>query len=214
VDNDILFFADISVDAIELDGFPVAAVHDIAEVGGITDAAFLKNCDANHRSRHYFNSGFMLYDSDKWMEASLRAGYMAHLDSHQHYCEYKNPCATNDQCVFNRLFENNWKRLPLDYNFQACAKFTDRWNSASVKHYQGMPKFIPMRPWRLDRRDVRLIRKIRRLLGYRDFGLPYLGISYFLNTIRNHAKINRVESAISAVECLSPQAGSVHGSAV
>ncbi len=51
---------------INLEGLPVGAVYDIAETGCLTDPDFVKNCRQKKRSPHYFNSGFMLFDSSKW----------------------------------------------------------------------------------------------------------------------------------------------------
>jgi lipopolysaccharide biosynthesis glycosyltransferase len=204
VDHDVLFFEPIFLEKIDLEGLPIGAVYDIAVSGGITDADFVENCQKNHRSPHYFNAGLMLFDCSKWNRTS-RGKYMQLLGEHQVNCDYMKKCLQNDQCIVNRLFENNWRRLPLTFNMQACAKFTDKWAHASVRHYQGVSKFLPIRPWRNDGRDNRLIRRIRKALGYNDRWHFPLGILFTLNARRNMPKAERTNKAIADVELMFSQ---------
>jgi lipopolysaccharide biosynthesis glycosyltransferase len=195
VDCDVLFCEQIFLEKVNLEGFPIGAVYDIAVSSGMTDADFMQNCRKNNRSPHFFNSGFMLFDCSKW-DRNSKEKYIQLLNKHQVSCDYRKKCQPNDQCIINLLFENNWKRLPLDFNMQGCAKFTDRWAHASVRHYQGASKFLPVRPWRNDSRDIRLIRRIRKALGYKDpWHLP-LGILFKLNRRRNilQADVERMSS--------------------
>jgi len=202
VDHDILFFENIFLEQINLKGLPIGAVYDIADIGGLTDPDFLQNCRQNNRSAHYFNSGFMLFDCSQWNH-ELKGKYLQLSKEHRLNCDYKRKCISNDQCSFNRLFENNWKRLPLNFNMQACTKFTPRWARASVRHYQGPSKFLPIRPWRNDARDFRLIRRIRKALGDNDLWYPPLNILFGLNAIRRKAWVKRANENMALAELMS-----------
>jgi lipopolysaccharide biosynthesis glycosyltransferase len=200
IDHDILLFEDLFLEKINLEEHPVGAVYDIAEISGITNPSFALHCLQNNRSTHYFNAGFMLFDGSKW-DPELKGRYFQLLNWHQANCDYKKNCKSNDQCVFNLLFEKNWKRLPLNFNMQGCAKFTDKWAHAPVRHYQGASKFLPVRPWRNDTRDINLIRRVRKVLGYNDpFHLPSFNILFGLNRIRNKPRIVRAEKAMAFAE--------------
>jgi lipopolysaccharide biosynthesis glycosyltransferase len=202
VDNDILFFDEIFLERIDLEGLPVGAVYDIAETGCLTNPDFIKDCRRNNRSPHYFNSGFMLFDSSKWSH-EFKDIFLQFSLEHKLKCDYKQNCTLNDQCSFNRLFENNWKRLPLNFNVQACAKFTGRWDRALVRHYQGPSKFIPVRPWRNDARDMRLIKGIRLALGYKDRSYPPSNILFGLNAFKRRAWIEKVNEGLELLELMA-----------
>jgi lipopolysaccharide biosynthesis glycosyltransferase len=202
VDYDILFFEEILLEKINLEGYPVAAVYDIAETGCLTNPLFIENCRQNSRSPHYFNSGLMLFDSSKWNH-KLKDRFLQLSLEHRLHCDYKSNCRLNDQCSFNRLFENNWKRLPLNFNVQGCAKFTGRWDRAPVRHYQGPRKFLPVRPWRNDARDMRLIKGIRKALGYHDLWYPPSSILFGLNGFNRRAWVKKVNKAMRILELMS-----------
>jgi lipopolysaccharide biosynthesis glycosyltransferase len=202
VDNDLLFFEEIFLEKINLEGLPVGAVYDIAETGCLTNPDFIKNCRQKNRSPHYFNSGLMLFDCSKW-NPELKGKFLQFSIEHKSNCDYRNGCNLNDQCSFNRLFENNWKRLPLNFNVQGCAKFSGRWDRAPVRHYQGPRKFLPVRPWRNDARDMRLIKGIRVALGYHDFWYPPSSILFGLNAFKRRAWVRKVNKAIGIVELMS-----------
>jgi lipopolysaccharide biosynthesis glycosyltransferase len=204
VDHDILFFEEVFLEKVSLEDFPVGAVYDLAEISGLANRGFAQNCRQNNRSAHYFNSGLMLFDCSKW-HRELEHRYLQLLEEHSLKCDYKTFCTTIDQCVFNRLFENNWKRLTLNFNMQACAIFTGKWAHASVRHYQGKKKFLPIQPWRNDSRDLRLIKRVRTALGYHDFFYPPFNILYGLNAIRKKANIERANKAITLAELMSSE---------
>jgi hypothetical protein len=83
---------------------------------------------------------------------------------------------------------------------QACAKFTDRWKDAAVRHYQGDNKFLPARPWRTDSREIFLMRRVREALGYSDpWRLP-LSMIFRLNRLRNRRNAERTDKAIAHLE--------------
>ena len=204
VDHDILFFEEIFLEKINLEGFPVGAVYDIAETGCLTNPDFIKDCQRKKRSPHYFNSGFMLFDASKWNH-EFTAEFLQFAMDHKISCDYKQNCNLNDQCSFNRLFENNWKRLPLNFNVQGCAKFTGRWKRAPVRHYQGPRKFLPLRPWRNDARDVRVVKSIRKALGFKDRSYLSSRLLFGLNTFKRRAWIEKVDKAMDVAELMACQ---------
>jgi lipopolysaccharide biosynthesis glycosyltransferase len=204
VDHDILFFEEVFLEEVDLEGFPVGAVYDLAEISGLANPSFAQNCHNNNRSAHYFNTGLMLFDCSQW-DRELEYRYLQLLEAHSLKCDYKTNCTTIDQCAFNRLFENNWKRLSLNFNMQACAIFTGGWAHASVRHYQGKKKFLPIQPWRNDSRDLRLIKRVRTALGYHDFLYPPCNIMYGLNAIRKKGNIERANIAITLAELMSSE---------
>ncbi len=212
MDGDILVFRDLALDDVSLDGNIVGAVYDIAECGGMTDPQFHINCATSGRSPHYFNAGLMLADCALWRTTSgLRAQYYALLDAHAESCDYYADCVTSDQCVFNRIFERGWKRLPLGFNTQGCALFTEHWDYASVRHYVGPRKFLPVRRWRTDARDLDLLKRVRSSLQLPRLHGAGSGIAYELNRLRNHRLVHAANEAIARVEMMAAQAMQ-HGS--
>lgn len=115
----------------DFDGFSIAAVED----------AFEKNT---------FNSGVMLIDVDAWRREGVTEKLLQ-LTNEFHESSY------GDQGILNRLFQNNWKKLPQKYNFMvgmdtvARIYGIDSWYTESIKveneakiiHYTGR------KPWYL-----------------------------------------------------------------
>ncbi|CAN5301185.1 hypothetical protein BH11PSE2_BH11PSE2_02900 [soil metagenome] len=159
-DTDILHFDALPLSTEDFAGRPVAAVYDIAESTGLTDPAFTENCRRGGVSPRYFNAGLMYFDTTACDMAALEARYRVLAADHQTSCPYKAGCTTNDQCSFNRLFEDAWHALPVTWNVQACARFTPAWAKAAARHYTGPKKFLPIRPWRNDARDRRYLARL------------------------------------------------------
>jgi hypothetical protein len=84
---------------------------------------------------------------------------------------------------------------------QAGAKFTQNWKTASVRHYCGPRKFIPLAPLRSDRRDVEYLNMIHEILG-RPTSKLSLGYEFlhFLNSIRNFRNSSPMRNFIIAYE--------------
>lgn len=204
LDGDVLVFRDLALDQIAMDGHPIAAVHDIAECGGITDPAFHANCARTGRSPNYFNAGVMVVDCRDWRAVpGLRNRYHALLRAHAEACDYKAACTTSEQCAFNILFERNWKRLPVTFNLQSCAMFSERWDAAAVRHYVGSRKFLPARPWRTDARDRAMLNRVRAELGLPSVGRPGFAAAYALNRLRNRAMVRSVTAALAEIEVMA-----------
>jgi lipopolysaccharide biosynthesis glycosyltransferase len=187
LDNDVLIFRDLEIERLPFGPMPVAAVTDI----DFTDTGAQRHHDwGNPRSRgadtgNYFNSGVMIFDSRNWHDDFL-ADYARALDGHEHGCPYKVDCTSTDQCALNVAFENQWLKLSATYNMQGSAKFTKNWDSATIRHYSGPKKYVPLSPFRNDGRDVRFLNRIFRLLGRptSKWALIYQ-LLYSLNCIRN-----------------------------
>lgn len=115
----------------DFDGFPIVAVED--------DLA-----------KNTFNSGVMLIDVDAWRREGITEKLLQ-LTNEFHESSY------GDQGILNRLFKNNWKRLPQKYNFMVGMDTVarnygiDSWyteslkveNEAKIIHYTGN------KPWYL-----------------------------------------------------------------
>ena len=115
----------------DFDGFPIAAVED--------DLA-----------KNTFNSGVMLIDVESWRREGITEKLLQ-LTNEFHESSY------GDQGILNRLFKNNWKRLPQKYNFMVGMDTVarnygiDSWyteslkveNEAKIIHYTGN------KPWYL-----------------------------------------------------------------
>ena len=115
----------------DFDGFSIAAVED----------EFEKNT---------FNSGVMLIDVDAWRREGVTEKLLQ-LTNEFHESSY------GDQGILNRLFQNNWKKLPQKYNFMVGMDTVarnygiDSWYTESIKveneakiiHYTGN------KPWYL-----------------------------------------------------------------
>ena len=115
----------------DFDGFSIAAVED----------EFEKNT---------FNAGVMLIDVDAWRREGVTEKLLQ-LTNEFHESSY------GDQGILNRLFQNNWKKLPQKYNFMVGMDTVarnygiDSWYTESIKveneakiiHYTGN------KPWYL-----------------------------------------------------------------
>jgi lipopolysaccharide biosynthesis glycosyltransferase len=200
-DTDLLFFEDLPLAEFDMQGHPLAAVYDVAEVNGITSPDFAQRCHDNGLSPEYFNSGLMLFASAQVDLETLRAQYEQLVTEHQKACPYKPGCRTNDQCVWNLLFENNWQPAPLGWNTQASMRFTRPWASAPVRHYTGPAKALPLEPWRSDSREIALVNKIAQMLGDPCRRVRNPGdLIYRANGLRWRQASKRMEAAYAATE--------------
>lgn len=200
VDSDVLLMEDFGLEAVDFEGFALAAVYDLGKVGELgDDTGFHSRCEENGLSPHYFNAGVLATDLAALSEKHVEA-YQKALIDHFNRCGYNPTCSCNDQCAWNMTFEGAWKRLPLSHNFQACAMFNKGWQQAKARHYVGSAKFIPLRKWRNDRRDTALIREAQILLGLSPAKKAGLGIVRYLNVLRNSAARRNAGRAVARVE--------------
>lgn len=199
IDNDVLLIRDFALNFLNFEGRPIAAAYDIAKVGEMDKSrSFYDRCASHGRSAHYFNSGVLAIDLIKW-NSSFDGVYAAEVTRHKEHCDFQDDCSCDDQCAWNGTFENNWTRLPLAFNFQACAMFHPDWDTAIARHYVGPQKFLPVKAWRNDRRDTLLINKARLILGQGPVPKIRMGVLRFLNKLRNHRSKKPVAQALALV---------------
>jgi hypothetical protein len=92
-------------------------------------------------------------------------------------------------------FQGDIVELPTALNVQKCALQTRLWQDAVLRHYTGPYKFLPVRPWRCDRKEHALLGSISRETGLPAPGLYDLGLSYSLNRLRRHKTVASYERA-------------------
>lgn len=202
LDNDVLVFKDLEVGALDFGSFPLAAVADM----DLADTGVLRNVDLQQAPRQtggigsYFNAGFLIFESSNWRQEFL-ASYEAALNGHDHGCPYKIDCTSIDQCALNVVFEEDWLRLSPTYNMQASSKFTESWKTASVRHYCGPRKYVPLSLFRSDKRDVDYLNAIHRLLGRPTSNLAILyELFHGLNRIRNQRTSLPIRNLLHVLE--------------
>jgi lipopolysaccharide biosynthesis glycosyltransferase len=191
LDNDMLVFDDLMIQDIEFGQAPIAAVIDM----DVSDTGWLRHSIGPNRVRGfddpggYFNAGLMIFESRNWPRREFGERYIAALDQHDIACPYKIDCTSCDQCGLNSVFQNNWIKLPTSYNMQAGAKFTGAWKTATVRHYCGRQKFIPISLFRNDSRDTLYLNRIRRTIGLPTTRFPLLyEFPFRLNAARKYRK--------------------------
>ena len=187
LDNDILVFGRLPIDEIRFGAMPLAAVVDMdVSDSGVHRQMHLNTPDPpTNNIRSYFNSGVLIFCSEKLADGRYAQRYREALESHASACCFKLSCTSTDQCALNTTFEQEWVHLPLSYNMQAGAKFTDDWQTALIRHYCGVRKFIPIAWFRNDARDIRLINRMGTLIGRAPQGVPALyEIMFKINALR------------------------------
>lgn len=206
LDGDILLMKDFDLAQIDFGDATIAAVYDIARSGAMaSEKDFFERCASYGRSPHYFNAGVIAADFRHW-NSEFAYRYNEALDEHANGCDYKVNCSCPDQCAWNRAFERAWKRLPLTFNFQACAIFSESWTEAVVRHYVGPTKFIPFRPWRNDALDTALINRARNILGLASVGHWAAPLARSMNKIRNLHFAKASDAAIERIQGMYSEA--------
>ncbi len=201
IDSDIILVKNIDLEKINFRGRPIAAVYDIAKVGDIPNETFHRRCEETGRSPHYFNSGFIAVNYEHWDSDCLRL-FNVEFERHRLSCDYSVNCGLQDQCVMNLVFEKNWARLPLTFNLQGCAIFSERWTQAAVRHYVGKGKFIPLKFLYNDSVDVGLINRARAALGREGLGSAAPDWMIHLNRFRHRRYKKIIDNAITSVEMM------------
>lgn len=203
LDNDLLVFDKLGIEDIMFGQMPLAAVvdMDLSDTGALRRSKRASGGEGTDGAESYFNAGFLIFDAKNWRSSEFLAHYTAELDEHDIECRFKINCTSIDQCALNRVFAENWVRLPMTYNLQGSAKFTGAWQTAAVRHYAGRRKFIPISMFRNDSRDVRYLNLIRCALGLPRIRLPALyKLMYRLNFIRNYRNNEPMRRFMRAVE--------------
>lgn len=201
VDIDALLMHPFDIRNLDFEGHPIAAVFDFAIASGYDNGGeIFRRTAALGRSADYLNAGVIAIDYAAW-QPDFVARFSAAAARHGAHCDYKTSCSNNDQCCWNMVFENAWKKLPLTLNYQGCAMFNAGWRNAVVRHYVGSAKFLPLRAWRNDRKDTAVLRRARI-----DLALPPVRQQLFaslvrtLNRLRNRARARRMQRAIASLD--------------
>lgn len=199
-DTDILFFDPISVSTIDFRGNAIAAVNDLADCNaGAFYQLQVHHPDRTHR--HYFNSGLIAFDFRNFDMHAMRESYLANCVRHQSGCPIYVRCTTADQCPFNLTFAGNWVALPLAWNMQTFALHTSAWATASVRHYTGARKFLPVQARRADRRERDFLARIAAALGEAPpRSWPGMGLVYWANSVRRSHARGLAEAAVARIE--------------
>ena len=208
LDGDVLAFGDLHCE--EVTGFSqiAAACLDLSIGTGIYDPLIFDRCSAAGLSARYFNSGLMLINSRRWRETEAERRFLENLERHLDQCPYMGACPTHDQCVFNMTFDSDTMLLPASLNVQKCALHTHAWRTATVRHYTGPRKFLPMRARTCDPREHRLLCAISRETGLpAPKGIYDHGLSYLVNQVRRRREIAKYEDALAqlAIDDMQPE---------
>jgi lipopolysaccharide biosynthesis glycosyltransferase len=189
LDNDMLVFDDLEIEAISFGRTPIAAVidMDVSDTGWLRHSTGYRAAVGGNLRGGYFNAGFMVFEAKNFDQEEINEKYADALDHHDIACPYKIDCTSVDQCALNIIFENNWTRLPASYNMQAGAKFTSDWKTAIVRHYCGARKFLPVSLFRNDGRDVHYLNRIRHAVGQPAIKYPFLfELAFQVNAVRKY----------------------------
>jgi lipopolysaccharide biosynthesis glycosyltransferase len=188
LDGDVLIFNDLSLETVDLGDKILGAVIDLdpRRVGSLKGAGPEETMTRKFNAIRYFNSGFLLFCQRHWDHTAMER-YTDSLTRHDVSCNYRQTaCGITDQCALNMTFAGQWMALPAGYNAQSPLKFNKLWKTAAVRHYCGVRKFVPISYLRNDARDLRLIAKIRRMLGLTGhIATLWPELLYRLNVMRN-----------------------------
>lgn len=205
LDGDVLIFDDLEIERVV--GFPetIAACLDLSSSTGIDDPEFFINCEGHGVSPSFFNAGVMLVNARRWLQTNVSARYTENLLRHRDQgCPYFNTCSPNDQCALNMTLGREMQRLPTVWNTQKSALHTSAWETASIRHYTGPRKFLPIRAWACDRREHALLWAISHEYDLpAPTGLYDFGLSYALNKIRRRKTVAQYERIIASIEQVS-----------
>lgn len=201
VDPDTLAFDDLSLESVAGFSEIMGACLDLSIGTGFDDPGFFENCRRNGLSTAFFNSGLMFVNARKWRETRASARFLEALSRHQTSCPYFEVCSPNDQCALNMTVAGDWRRLPVAWNVQKCAMHTRAWSTATLRHYTGRRKFLPIRRRTCDPREYALLRAIHRATGLPLAHGPYdFGLSYSLNFLRRTHQVRKYDKAIADLE--------------
>lgn len=106
LDSDTIVFSDVIThfERIDIEKYALAAVYDIS--------VSTKLKEKWRRPRKYFNAGVMYINTKLWREKKFKD------TSHVYACPDTD--LYSDQDLLNRVFKDNWKLLPVVYNYPDC----------------------------------------------------------------------------------------------
>jgi lipopolysaccharide biosynthesis glycosyltransferase len=200
-DGDVLAFEVFDLEAVA--GFDelCAAGFDLSIATGMDRPEIFANCERNGVSPEFFNSGVLLVNASKWLATRASERYVDSLRRHSISCPYFDVCNPNDQCALNMMVAGDWRRLPKSWNVQKSAMHTSVWATATIRHYTGQRKFLPLRRRTCDPREHALLQTLSREAGLPEWnGLYDFGVSYWLNKMRRSGYATKIERAISKLD--------------
>ena len=199
IDNDTLAMRSLDLAAFAPKTQPLAAVPDLSISTGFDDPAFFENCDKHGLARRYFNAGLLAINVSRWIDSGIPERYDSVIKTHADFCPYRDgPCTHLDQCVFNIAANGAWETLPLEFNVQKSAFQTALWDRALIRHYTGPEKFLPVKAYRIDRKERSVLSRVSRDCGELCLEIPpaYLGLPYWANALRRKAVLNKISRLI------------------
>jgi len=200
-DGDILAFDDFHLEAAA--GFDelCAAGFDLSIATGLDRPEIFANCQKNGVSSDFFNAGLLLVNAAKWQATHATDRYVNSLRRHNICCPYFHVCNPNDQCALNMMVAGDWRRLPQSWNVQKSAMHTSVWATATIRHYTGRRKFLPIRRRTCDPREHALLQTLSREAGLPEWnGLYDFGVSYWLNKVRRLGYVSKIEHALGELD--------------
>ncbi len=200
MDSDTLAFGDLRLDALAGFSEPVAACVDQTIVGDRHDPECADRCRETAASSVLLNSGVIFVNAREWRRRGIYARFLQSLGEHQTACPYFKTCEPNDQCALNMALAGQWQPLDPALNVQKVAMHTAAWAQATVRHYTGRSKFLPLRVHRCDEREYALLCALSQEAGLPHPGSFYDGgLSYRLNGIRRLRDVKKAERAFGGL---------------
>ena len=103
-------------------------------------------------------------------------------------------------CVLNMVLAGQWRAMDAEFNAQKVAMHARVWSQATIRHYPGRNKFLPLRLHRCDEREYLLLCQISEEAGLAHPGNFYdRGLFYHLNGVRRMRQVNKVERALALI---------------
>jgi lipopolysaccharide biosynthesis glycosyltransferase len=201
VDGDVLAFEDFHLEAVSGFNELCAAGFDLSIATGLDRPEIFANCERNGASPDFFNAGVLVVNASKWQATRAGERYVHSLRRHNICCPYFDACNPNDQCALNMMVGGDWRRLPKSWNVQKSALHTSVWATATIRHYTGRRKFLPIRRRTCDPREHALLQTLSREAGLAEWNNLYdFGVSYWLNKLRRSGYATKIERAIGDLD--------------
>lgn len=139
-----------------LGAIPEKYVNKLSTARHLTD---LKLCN-KHK---YFNAGILLIDNKAWLNENI---LQKALDVEK---EYRNKLSLADQDILNIIFNNNYKELPLQYNYMNENAYFEKDNlplEKVIRHYNG-----PLKPWNINEKYYNKINLVKNIEDFWKYAI-------------------------------------------
>lgn len=178
LDVDIVVLGDIEELFDEpLDEYSLGAVWNSSRKNFNTDTKELLELSPDYK---YFNAGVLLVNSKKWREQDVIM-QIFNLEK-----KYRGKILHADETLLNKLFDNDYKILPLKYNYLDFDTFNNKQGCVVIRHFATNVK-----PW-----DIHPELVTTGLMdNYQDFW-RYASKTPFYNQILEHAQKKKTEETI------------------